>query len=190
MILVRGRGLPNVSGFFLDAGLSMATHPGEGGELMSVLTPLGGHPTTSDDFDGTAEPAIDPALVGAAVERWTALLPAARTLLRGGLQLGVYAGQKIDHPSGALTWFVGDAGLSNLRYVWPVTASLARPAALELVEQLEGTEAWRKIIRDRRALDARLRGLTPVAIGEEKRLGPEVRWCSPSELGSAFGLSR
>lgn len=187
MILVRGRGLPDVSGFFLDAMLSMATHSLGAGERMWVATPLGGHATTRDDDGGLREPRFDPALVAEGLERLKSILPGARALLDGDVRLGAYFGPKVDHSSGAPTSWVGDVGASNLRVVWPVLLSLARPAAVEVVRQLEQTEAWQEVLRARRPLDARVRALAGVAVGTERRLSESQRWYSPSEFRSLLG---
>jgi hypothetical protein len=184
MILVRGRGLPDVSGFFLDAMVSMATHSLGAGERMWVATPLGGHATTRDDDGGLREPRFDPALVNEGLERLKSILPGARTLLDGDVRLSVYFGPKVDHSSGAPTSWVGDVRVANLRAVWPVLLSLARPAAIEVVRQLEQTEAWQEVLRARRPLDARVRALSGVAVGTERRLSESQRWYSPSEFRS------
>jgi glycine/D-amino acid oxidase-like deaminating enzyme len=184
MILVRGQDLPDVSGFFLDGKLSMATHEVGAGERMWIVTPLGGHATTRED---AAEPRFDTALVKEGLERLRAILPAATPLLAGGVRLSAYFGPKVDHPSGAPLPFVGDAGVSNLRHVWPVVLTLARPAAVEVVRRLEDTEAWREVVRARRPLDPRVRALAGVGIGTEQRLSDAQRWYSPAEFSSLLG---
>jgi hypothetical protein len=187
MILVRGRELPDVSGFFLDAKLSMAAHPLPGGERGWVVTPLGGHATTRADFDAAREAAVDPALVRDALDRIFALMPRLRPILEERARFGVYFGPKLDHPSGLPLAVIGDAGLANLRHVAPVVFTLARPAAVEVVRQLEATEAWPRLVRARRPLDPRLGALAGVPVGTEERLRPERRWLSLPELRRTLG---
>jgi hypothetical protein len=184
MILVRGQDLPDVSGFFVDAKLSMATHGVGAGERTWIVTPLGGHATTRAD---EAEPRFDAALVKEGLERLKAIMPAATPLLGERVRLSAYFGPKVDHPGGALASFVGDAGVSNLRYVWPVALSLARPAAVEVVRQLEQTDTWQELVRARRPLDNRLRALAGVPVGTERRLSDAQRWYSPAEFRSLLG---
>jgi glycine/D-amino acid oxidase-like deaminating enzyme len=184
MILVRGQDLPDVSGFFLDAKLSMATHALGGGERMWIATPLGGHATTRAD---EGEPRFDAGLVKAGLERLKAIMPAVTPLLADRVRLSAYFGPKVDHPTGALAQFVGDVGVSNLRYVWPVALSLARPAAVEVVRQLEQTDAGQELLRARRPLDPRVRALAGVAVGTERRLSDGQRWYSPAEFRSLLG---
>jgi hypothetical protein len=183
MLLVRGRDLPDVSGFFLDAKLSMATHTLDAGERMWIATPIGGHATTCAD---EAEPRFDAALVKEGLARLNAILPST-PLLGDRVKLSAYFGPKVDHPSGAVTPVVGDVGVANLRCVWPVVLSLARPAAVEVVRGLEQTDEWKELARARRPLDARVRALAGVAVGTERRLSDAQRWYSPAEFRELLG---
>ena len=124
-----------------------------------------------------------------ALARLAAVVPATRALLdRGDVRLGAYVGPKLDHPAGAPTSVVGDAGLENLRHVCPVLFGLAMPAAKEVLRQLEATEGWARIDRARRPLDPRARALPGVEVAVEQRLSREQRWYEPAELRRALRI--
>jgi glycine/D-amino acid oxidase-like deaminating enzyme len=181
MILARGKDLPNVSGFFLDAKLFIAAHPAGEGARMWVATPLGGHATTRGDVDGRREPAVDPSLVSTGLDRLRAVVPGA---LEGrGVGIGAYSGAKIDHPSGAPAPVVADLGVANLQVAWPVVLTLARPAAVEVVARLERAAGWEELARARRPLPERARSLAAEqsGVGSERRLAPTQRWCPPGD---------
>jgi glycine/D-amino acid oxidase-like deaminating enzyme len=189
MILAKGKGLPNVSGMFLDAKLSVFAHPVDRDELMWVVTPLGDHRTTRSDVDGRAEPEVESRLVRDALMRLTQIFPGVGEMLDENVLLSVYFGAKIDHPEEATRWFIANAGISNFRCVWPVLWSLARPAALSVIDQLEKCSEWRSLVKAKRSLDARVKTLASrVDVGVEKRLDKGQQWLSWSEFRERFQI--
>jgi hypothetical protein len=74
--------------------------------------------------------------------------------------------------------------------VTPVIATLSRPAAVEVVDDLARTGAWREVIGARRRLDPRLRALPRAPVGEERRLSQAQTWYAPGGFRAAYGLSR
>ena len=189
MVLVRGKGLPNASGMFLDANLSVFSHPSDKGELMWVVTPLGGHSTTKVDVDSLAEPKIESPLVKDGLTRLTQIFPSAGKLLEEKVYFSTYFGAKVDHPEGAMKWFVAGTGISNLRCVWPGLWSLSRPAALEVIAELEKTLDWQRMVIAKRTLDVKAKTLASnVGVGTEQRLAGIQKWLSPHEFKAALKI--
>ena len=78
-------------------------------------------------------------------------------------------GPKIEHPEGIPTWFIGDGGIENLRFVWPVLWGLAHNASLELIRGMP------EPAYPRTTTEFRLP--TGVEVGEEYRLSASRNWC-------------
>ena len=105
--------------------------------------------------------------------------------LSGRLRFGSYVGAKIDHPEGARGWFMGDGGIENLRFVWPVLWGSAHSASKELIRQLAESPLFDPSPSGR--FDAREFQLSMGAeLGEEKRLSALLRWQTLEEWKTIY----
>lgn len=175
MLLVRGRDLPPLTGFFESHAVSVCTHPIAGsGESMWIVTYLQDHATDRADFDHARESSAGDGL-RQSVDRLCALVPLAHERRRDGLRFSGYLGGKIDHPDGGNARHIDDCGLANLRVVWPGLWSLARSNALDLVREFRACP-W-EAFDPRAQFDPRDFGLQPgVPVGEERRLTDVQSW--------------
>jgi 2-polyprenyl-6-methoxyphenol hydroxylase-like FAD-dependent oxidoreductase len=190
MILIKGASLPSLSGwFFLDAPVTLMTHPLENGERMWVVTLMEGHPTSREDFeDKTADVKAD--VIHRTLRSLWNMIPSLNES-SGQLRFSSYSGAKIDHPEGPRTWFIGDAGIKNLRFVWPVLWGLSYSASRRLVQQLsEDASLDPSSSRGDKGFDAEgLPVSTGVEVGEEKRLSTTLRWQTLEEWKSIYRFS-
>jgi len=174
MVLIRGAGLPELSGWFsLDAPIGLMCHGSAEGQRTWVATLMEGHRSSREDFS-PADAEVDPAVARKTMEVLSRMVPALRELAPG-LRYASYVGTKIDHPDGSSAAYVSDAGLPNLRLVWPVLWASARRTSRLLVDELIGSGPLAGPARPRRSLADS--GLTPgVEPGEEHRRSASLRW--------------
>ena len=110
--------------------------------------------------------------------------------MSGQLRFSSYVGAKIDHPDGLPRWFIGNGGIENLRFVWPVFWGLAHNASRELIQELVGSPLLNQTpsLKDKE-FDAREFQLSmEVVAGEEKRLSPSLRWHTLEEWKAIYPL--
>lgn len=172
MVLIKGAELPSLSGwFYVEAPLAMMTHSLDSGERMWVVTLMEGHEANRDDFEGrTGLPSS--AVISKTLRALWEMAPGLKTL-SSRLEFSSYVGPKIDHPEGDRHWFIGDAGIENLRYAWPVLWGLSHSASRELIRQLPEPSGAGV------AFDAEQSGMPlGLEVGEELRLSPTMRWSS------------
>jgi hypothetical protein len=167
MILIKGASLPALSGwFFLGCPITMMSHPLENGKRMWVITLMEGHRTGREDFEGRPS-VVDEPMIRRTLQALQDMIPELKNQ-SAELQLSSYVGPKIDHPEEIPTWFIGDGGIENLRFVWPVLWGLAHCASRELIRGLPEPAFPRK------AADFRLP--MGVEVGEEYRLSASRNW--------------
>jgi hypothetical protein len=169
MILIKGASLPALSGwFFPGSPITMMSHPQENGERMWVITLMEGHRTTRKDFDDRPG-VVDEPTIRKTLQALRIMIPELESL-SAELQLSSYVGSKTDHPEGIPTWFIGDGGIGNLRFVWPVLWGLAHSASRQLIRGLPEPSTPRETTEFRLP--------TGLAVGEEYRLSPLRSWRS------------
>lgn len=190
MVLIQGDALPALSGwFFLEAPITMMTHPLEDGRKMWVVTLMEGHRTSREDFTGDHGP-VDGAVIHRTLQALWNMVPGLRTAAPR-LRFASYLGGKIDHPEGHPTWFIGEVGLENLRIVWPVLWGLAHSASRRLIRDiwsapsagLDGGPAGKRFDAAKLALP------TGIEVGTESRLSPSLNWSTLEEWEGAHGFS-
>lgn len=193
MLLVRGRHLPSVTGYFESHATFLCTHPvigGAGDESMWIVTYLQGHETDRGDFDDARETVHRQAL-REGTDRLCALVPAARQRRREDLRFSGYMGGKIDHPDGGNARHIDDCGLANLRVAWPGLWSLALANARDLVAGFRADAPCPGAFDPgARPIDLHGFGLpTGVRVGEERRLTAAQPWLSAAEFERALDAS-
>jgi hypothetical protein len=187
MVLIKGA-LPDLSGTFTDLPLLVVSHPTGDGQAMWIVTPMDQQRTVRDDFARDEDSPIDTALMQQVFQKLCALIPSVRSLL-GQLSFSAYLGPKIDHPEGKPTWFRGDLGVKNLRFVWPVFWTMAGVASESLVEELRGTPVA-KDFTETAAFSGAQHGVRMRApLGEEKRLSAAQQWESWPAFKERYKIS-
>jgi glycine/D-amino acid oxidase-like deaminating enzyme len=167
MILIKGTSLPALSGwFFPGCPITMMSHPMENGERMWVVTLLEGHRTVREDFEDRAG-VVDEPTIRRTLKTLEDMIPELKSR-SAELQLSSYVGSKIDHPEGISTWLIGDGGIENLRFVWPVLWGLAHSASRELIRGMPEPAFPRGTAESRLP--------TGVEVGEEYRLSLSRDW--------------
>jgi hypothetical protein len=137
MVLARGARLPSVSGFLLD--LVVVHHPLNEQEGLWIVTLNPAKPKfTAGVVEMEQDPAVEPALVRATLEKLASVMPDFDRLA-AGWQWDVYVGWKTDAPGPRpgpllnveypLPYGVLDFGMENFVAVWPNHWCLATPAA-------------------------------------------------------------
>ena len=67
--------------------------------------------------------------------------------------------------------------------------SLSRPAALEVIAELEKTLDWQRMVIAKRTLDVKAKTLASnVGVGTEQRLAGTQKWLSPHEFKAALKI--
>lgn len=189
MILIKGSSLPSLTGRFNPVPpINMMTHTGDDGERMWVVTPMEGHASSRDDHREEVQ-AVDSGVVSKTLQALSEMMPDFRSQAGGALH-SAYSGAKIDHPDGLQKWFIGDAGIENLRYVWPVLWGLAHGASRELLRDLTDSRLLPAVSAGEAggleaALPDAIRG---VPIGEELRLSRALDWHTFEEWQQIHGF--
>jgi len=187
MLLLKGR-LPDLSGSFTDIPIMIASHPCDDGERMWIVTLSENQRTTRNDVNSLEEPVVEPQTVQQTIRKLCELVPSVKGAI-DTLRFSFYLGGKVDHPEAKPTWFSGDLGITNLRFVWPVFWSLAETASQQLVQGLRELPATATFSASGpfRAERYEIRGGVPV--GEEKRLSAAQRWHSWEEFRALYQIA-
>lgn len=156
---------------------------------MWVATYREGHKSSSEGFE-EADVAVDSTVLQNTLTALSKMVPTLDSLW-DNLLFSSYAGTKVDHPEGAQTWHIEDAGIDNLRVVWPVLWGLTHGAGAELVRELSRSKlTLPSSVKPARRLDAADPPLqTGVPVGEERRLSSRQKWQTIGEWRSIHRLS-
>jgi hypothetical protein len=123
------------------------------------------------------------------MEQLCALIPETRNVLEEVL-FSVYFGAKVDHPQGTPTWFIGDGGIDNLRFIWPGLWSLAHASSLQLIQGLRNSPFLNDpALKATKKFNAKEYEIPlGVTTGEEKRLSSSQKWYSWKEFKETYQL--
>jgi len=105
------------------------------------------------------------------------------------LRFSFYLGGKVDHPESKPTWFSGDLGITNLRFVWPVFWSLAETASQQLVQDISQLPATATFPASSPFRAERYEIRCGLPVGEEKRLSAAQRWHSWDEFRALYQIA-
>jgi hypothetical protein len=192
MVLARGPRLPKVSGFLLD--LVVVHHPYDDHEGLWIVTLNPEEPRFSAGVvDMARDPAAEPALVRASLEKLAAVVPDFEKLA-ADCRWDVYVGWKTDAPGPKtapllnleypLPYDVRDFGLTNFLAVWPNHWCLATPAAAAA-----GREVRKKIEHDHDQPDVPAgAGLAPDS-RRDKWKRSDRRWQEWKQFAARFGYA-
>jgi hypothetical protein len=187
MLLLKGN-LPDISGSFTDIPIMIASHPCDDGERMWIVTLTENQRTTRNDVNSLEEPAVEPQTVQQTISKLCRLVPSVKNAI-DTLRFSFYLGGKVDHPETKPTWFSGDLGISNLRFVWPVFWSLAETASQQLVQGLSQLPATATFPASSPFRADRYGIRCGLPVGEEKRLSSAQRWHSWNEFRALYSIA-
>jgi len=187
LLLLKGR-LPNISGSFTDIPIMIASHPCDDSERMWVVTLSENHRTTRNDVNSLEEPTVESQTVQQTISKLCSLVPSVKNAI-DTLRFSFYLGGKVDHPESKPTWFSGELGITNLRFIWPVFWTLAEPASQQLVQELGQLPAAATFPASSPFRAERYGIRCGLPVGEERRLSAAQRWHSWDEFRALYQIA-
>jgi hypothetical protein len=184
MLLIRGP-LPQFSGYFFDLPIAVISHTDDERQPMWIVTVLDGHTTTGEDIDTGEEPSVGAGLVSDTMKKLHALVPSVQAN-QHDYEYSVYVGKKIDHPQDKPTWYLGDLGVANLRFVWPVFWTMSETASSGVISNLRASDDTAAFAAGKPFDGAEHGIVTGAVVGEERRRSPVQEWYGWDEFRDRY----